>query len=62
MQSSIPNAFSRAFKRRSARIQLKIRISIVIGDESVLEAETTSVSKHGARIRITSTPGRLAHG
>ena len=58
----IPNAFSRAFKRRSARVQLKIRISIVIGDESVLDAETTTVSKHGARIRVTSTRGRLAHG
>ncbi|MGA2000440.1 MAG: PilZ domain-containing protein [Terriglobales bacterium] len=63
MQSApIPNAFSRAFKRRSARVQLKILISVVIGDESVLDAETTSVSKHGARIRITSTPGKLAHG
>ncbi len=63
MQSGpIPNASSRAFKRRSARVQLKIRISIVIGDESVLDAETTTVSKHGARIRITSTRGRLAHG
>ncbi|MGB9105439.1 MAG: PilZ domain-containing protein [Terriglobales bacterium] len=63
MQSvPIPNAFSRAFKRRSARVQLKIRISVVIGDESVLDAETTTVSKHGARIRITSTSGRLTHG
>jgi hypothetical protein len=63
MQSApIPNAFARAFKRRSARIQLKIRISIVIGDESVLDGETTTVSKHGARIRVTSTPGRLTHG
>jgi hypothetical protein len=63
MQSAaIPNAFPRAFKRRSARVQLKIRISIVIGDETVLDAETTTVSKHGARIRITSTRGRLTHG
>jgi hypothetical protein len=63
MQSvTIPNAASRAFKRRSARVQLKIRISVVMGDETVLNAETTTVSKHGARIRITSTPGKLAHG
>jgi hypothetical protein len=63
MQSAhIPNAFSRAFKRRSARVQLKILISIVIGDDSVLDAETTTVSKHGARIRVTSTRGRLTHG
>jgi hypothetical protein len=63
MQSaSIPTAFSRAVKRRSSRIQLKIRISVVIGDETVLDAETTSVSQHGARIRITSTSGKLAHG
>jgi hypothetical protein len=59
----IPNALSRAFKRRSARVQLKIRISVVIGDESVLDAETTTVSKHGARIRITTSKSvRLTHG
>lgn len=64
MQSAIvPNAASRAFKRRSARIQLKIRISVAIGDESVLEAETTTVSKHGARIRITTSKSvRLTQG
>jgi hypothetical protein len=62
MQSAIPNAFSRALKRRSARVQLKIQISIVISDETVLNAETTTVSKHGARIRVTSTRGRLTHG
>jgi hypothetical protein len=56
MQSAIiPNAPSRAFKRRSARLQLKIRVSVVIGDESVLDAETTTVSRHGARIRITTS-------
>lgn len=58
-----PNAASRAFKRRSARVQLKIRISVVIGDESVLDAETTTVSRHGARIRITTSKStKLAHG
>ncbi|MBZ5510720.1 MAG: PilZ domain-containing protein [Acidobacteriia bacterium] len=63
MQSApIPNALSRAFKRRSARVQLKILISVVSGDDRVLHAETTSVSKHGARIRVTSTPARLAQG
>jgi hypothetical protein len=64
MQSGlVPNGFSRACKRRSARVQLKIRISVVIGDESVLDAETTTVSKHGARIRITTSKSvRLAHG
>lgn len=64
MQSAtIPNAASRAFKRRSARVQLKIRISVVIGDESVLDAETTTVSKHGARIRITTSKStKLTHG
>ena len=64
MQSAIiPNAASRAFKRRSARVQLKIRISVVIGDESVLDAETTTVSRHGARIRITTCRStKLAHG
>jgi uncharacterized protein Veg len=64
MQSApIPNAASRALKRRSARVQLKIRISIVIADESVLDAETTTVSKHGARIRVTTSKSvRLANG
>lgn len=64
MQSApIPNAASRAFKRRSARVQLKIRMSIVIGDESVLDAETTTVSRHGARIRIiTSKSTKLTYG
>ena len=58
----IPNALARAFKRRSLRVQLKIRISVVISDESVLDAETTTVSKHGARIRVISVPGKLLHG
>jgi hypothetical protein len=64
MQSAtIPNAASRAFRRRSARVQLKIRISVVIGDESVLDAETTTVSKHGARIRLTTSKStKLTHG
>jgi PilZ domain-containing protein len=64
MQSAlIPNAFARAFKRRSARVQLKIPISVVTGDESVLNAETTTVSKHGARIRVTTNKSvRLTHG
>ena len=63
MQSGpIPNALARAFKRRSARIQLKIRISVVIRDESILNAETTTVNKHGARIRVTSIPARLVQG
>lgn len=59
----IANACSRVSKRRSARVQLKIRISVVIGDETVLDAETTTVSKHGARIRVTASKSvRLAHG
>ena len=64
MQSApVPNAASRAFKRRSARVQLKIRISVVIGDDSVLDAETTTVSRHGARIRITASKStKLTHG
>jgi len=63
MQSApIPNAFARAFKRRSTRVQLKIKISIVNSDETILNAETTTVSKYGARIRINSVPGKLMHG
>ena len=59
----IPSGLSRASKRRSARIQLKIRISVVIGDETVIDAETTTVSKHGARIRVTTSRSvRLTHG
>ena len=40
-------------KRRSARVQLRIPLTLEIGDEIVLEAETVTVSKHGAKIRIT---------
>ncbi|MGZ4836760.1 MAG: PilZ domain-containing protein [Terriglobales bacterium] len=40
------------FKRRSARVQLRIPLTIEIGDETVLEAETVTVSKHGAKVRI----------
>ena len=58
----LPRPAARAFKRRSTRVQLKIRITIVVGDESVLNGETTTVSRHGARIRVTSTPGKLSHG
>jgi hypothetical protein len=58
----IPNGFARAFKRRSPRVQLKIRISIVVSDDSILDGETTTVSKHGARIRLLSATGKLAHG
>ena len=64
MPSSLPNANSAraTYKRRSARVQLKIQLSIEIGDDTVLEGETITVSKHGARIRVTSTRGRLSHG
>jgi PilZ domain len=63
MPSPIPTAQStRSYKRRSARVQLKIQLSIEIGDDTVLEGETITVSKHGARIRVTSTRGRLSHG
>ena len=60
--TSIPTSYARALKRRSARVQLKIQLAIEIGDETVLDAETITVSQHGARIRVTSTRGRLTHG
>ena len=56
-----PSASARS-KRRSARVQLKIQLVIEVSDSSVLNAETVTVSKHGARIRITSSRGHLAHG
>jgi hypothetical protein len=49
-------------KRRSARVQLKIPLAIEVGDESVLEAETVTVSKHGAKIRIMGFRGKLSCG
>lgn len=66
--AAIPN--SHAVKRRSARVQLKIRLSIETGDVTVLDGETTTVSKHGARIRVIqdeqgmapSKHRRLTHG
>jgi hypothetical protein len=63
LSAPLPSSLARAFKRRSPRVQLKIRITVVIGDDSVLDAETTTVSKHGARIRITTNKSvRLTHG
>lgn len=61
-QLPIANGASKSYKRRSGRVQLKIQISIEVGDDIVLEGETISVSKHGARIRVTSTRGRLSQG
>ena len=52
----------RTFKRRSVRIQLKIKLVLEIGDDSILDAETVTVSRHGARIRITSSRGQLTVG
>lgn len=76
MQSAapIPNAHAVAWalKRRSARVQLKIQLSIEAGDVTVLDGETITVSKHGARIRVMqgervlgtapSKQRRLTHG
>ncbi len=52
----------RTFKRRSVRIQLKIQLALETGDDSILDAETVTVSRHGARIRILSSRGHLAVG
>jgi PilZ domain-containing protein len=57
-----PTSSARSIKRRSARVQLKIQIVLELSDSTVLDAETSTVSKHGARIRVTSTRGHLAHG
>jgi hypothetical protein len=54
---------TKSFKRRSARVQLRIPITIEIGDEVFLEAETVTVSKHGAKIRIMGFRGnQVTHG
>ncbi len=52
----------RTFKRRSVRIQLKIQLALETGDDNILDAETVTVSRHGARIRITSSRGHLSVG
>jgi hypothetical protein len=57
-----PSSTSRPFKRRSARIQLRIPLAIDVADENVLQAETVTVSKHGAKIRITGFRGKLTAG
>jgi hypothetical protein len=67
---SVPGAGRnpKLFKRRSARVQLRIPITIEIGDEVFLEAETVTVSKHGAKIRVMGfrgnqvTRGKLSCG
>jgi len=70
MHTAAPIPNSHAVKRRSARVQLKIRLSIEAGDVTVLDGETITVSKHGARIRVIqgeqgtapSKQRRLTHG
>ena len=52
---------ARSCKRRSDRIKLKIPLAIHVG-HVVLQAETVSVSKHGAKIRIISVSEKLACG
>lgn len=52
---------TRACKRRSPRIKLKIPIFIHAGD-LVLKAETVSVSKHGAKIRVINMSEKLSCG
>ena len=52
---------TRSGKRRSERIKLKIPLTIHVGN-IVLKAETVSVSKHGAKIRIISVSEKLACG
>ena len=70
MHTAAPIPNSRAVKRRSARVQLTIRLSIEAGDVTVLDGETITVSKHGAGIRLIqgeqgtapSKQRRLTHG
>jgi PilZ domain len=63
MMSGMASSVSpRAFKRRSVRIQLKIQLVLETGDDSILDGETVTVSRHGARIRITSSRGHLTVG
>ena len=70
MHIAAPISNSHFVKRRSARVQLKIRLSIEAGDVTVLDGETVTVSKHGARIRVIpgeqgtapSKQRRLTHG
>jgi hypothetical protein len=70
MHTAAPIPNSRSVKRRSVRVQLTIRLSIEAGDVTVLNGETITVSKHGARIRVIpgeqgtapSKPRRLTHG
>lgn len=70
MHTAAPIPNSHSVKRRSARVQLKIRLSIEAGDVTVLDGETITVSKHGARIRVIqgeqgtapSKQRRLTHG
>jgi len=52
----------RTLKRRSVRIQLKIQLALETGDDNILDAETVTVSRHGARIRIISSRGHLTVG
>lgn len=44
-------------KRRSARVQLRIQISIDTRSQASVAAETVTVSRHGAKIRVTAPNG-----
>ena len=56
---TVPSTVSRRLthKRRSARVQLRVQISIDTRSQASVTAETVSVSRHGAKIRITAPNG-----
>jgi hypothetical protein len=58
-----PGAPKGRSRRRSARLQLNIpvRISLASGDEAVA-AETVTVSKYGAKVRLGRLPRRMTRG
>lgn len=60
MANSAPSGRSR--KRRSSRFKMKIPITVRGQGGSSLNGETTSVSKHGASIRIAGAGPRPAYG
>ncbi|MGH9524311.1 MAG: PilZ domain-containing protein [Terriglobales bacterium] len=49
-------------QRRSARLSLRVRLMIRLGNEPQMDAETTMISRYGAKLRIGPYHPKLVSG
>ena len=61
MQNAQRTSPSRA-QRRSVRIPLRVRVTIGLANNTQLDAETTQVSRYGAKVRVGPTNRNLVCG